>query len=78
MKDSLQGLYVPLITPFTERGDLAPDALEKLAHDVIDGGATGLVALGSTGEPATLTAAERRAVLDICAGVCREIGRAHV
>jgi 4-hydroxy-tetrahydrodipicolinate synthase len=72
MKDSLQGLYVPLITPFTESGDLAPDALEKLAHDVIDGGAAGLVALGSTGEPAALTTAERRAVLDICAGVSRE------
>jgi len=50
MESSLQGLYVPLITPFTEGGDLARDALEKLAHAVIDGGATGLVALGTTGE----------------------------
>ena len=72
MEDSLQGLYVPLITPFTADGDLAPDALEKLAHAVIDGGAAGLVVLGTTGEPATLTAAERRAVMDICARVCRE------
>ena len=37
-------------------------------------GAAGLVALGTTGESATLTTAERRAVLDICAGVCRERG----
>jgi 4-hydroxy-tetrahydrodipicolinate synthase len=74
MDTSLRGLYVPLITPFTDDGGLAADALEKLAHDVIDSGAAGLVALGTTGEPATLTAGERRAVLDICARVCRERG----
>jgi 4-hydroxy-tetrahydrodipicolinate synthase len=74
MEVSLQGLYVPLITPFTDEGDLAPDALEKLAHAVIDDGAAGLVALGTTGESPTLTTAERRAVLDICARVCRERG----
>src|SRR5580693_5598110 len=68
----LSGLYVPLVTPFTEDGELAPDALEKLAHDVIEAGASGLVALGTTGEAATLTAAERRTVLDVCARVCRE------
>jgi 4-hydroxy-tetrahydrodipicolinate synthase len=74
MEVSLQGLYVPLITPFTDEGDLAPDALEKLAHAVIDDGAAGLVALGTTGESPTLATAERRAVLDICARVCRERG----
>jgi 4-hydroxy-tetrahydrodipicolinate synthase len=74
MELSLSGLYVPLITPFTQDGDLATDALEKLAHDAIDSGAAGLVALGTTGEPATLTAAEREAVLDTCARVCRERG----
>jgi len=72
MKRILRGLYVPLITPFTDEGKLAPDALEKLAHAVIDSGAAGLVALGTTGEPATLTAAERHVVVDICARVCRE------
>src|SRR5215469_16522642 len=74
MELSLHGLYVPLITPFTDKGELAPDALEKLAHAVIDGGAAGLVALGTTGEPATLSTAERHAVLDIAARVCRERG----
>jgi 4-hydroxy-tetrahydrodipicolinate synthase len=72
MESSLQGLFIPLITPFTAEGVLATDALERLAHAVLDAGAAGLVALGTTGEPATLTAAERHAVLDICAGVCRE------
>jgi len=74
MEPSLRGLYVPLITPFTDDGDLALDALEKLAHDVLDSGAAGLVALGTTGEHATLTVAEHRAVLDLCARVCRDRG----
>jgi 4-hydroxy-tetrahydrodipicolinate synthase len=68
----LHGLYVPLITPFTASGELAPGALERLAHDVLDAGAAGIVALGTTGEPATLTEAERHRVLDVCARVCRE------
>src|SRR5215469_490935 len=68
----MEGLHVPLITPFTTDGDVALDVLEKLAHAVIEAGAAGLVALGTTGEPATLTAAERHAVLDVCARVCRE------
>jgi 4-hydroxy-tetrahydrodipicolinate synthase len=74
MEPALHGLYVPLITPFTEEGDLAPGALEKLAHSVIDAGAAGLVIFGTTGEPAALTVDERRAVLEICARVCRERG----
>jgi 4-hydroxy-tetrahydrodipicolinate synthase len=68
----LTGLYVPLITPFTASGELAPDALEGLARGVLDDGAAGVVALGTTGEPATLTEAERCRVLDVCARVCRE------
>jgi 4-hydroxy-tetrahydrodipicolinate synthase len=69
---SLTGLYVPLVTPFTSGGELAADCLERLANTVIDEGAAGVVALGTTGEPATLTAGERHTVLDICARVCRE------
>ncbi|MGY0498644.1 4-hydroxy-tetrahydrodipicolinate synthase [Nocardia sp. FBN12] len=71
---SLHGLFVPLITPFTAEGALEPVALERHAHAVLDAGATGLVALGTTAEPSTLTAAERARVLDICAGVCAERG----
>ncbi|GAA0627235.1 4-hydroxy-tetrahydrodipicolinate synthase [Kribbella sandramycini] len=66
------GLFVPLITPLTATGDLAGDALEALSHAVLTDGATGLVALGTTGEPATLTTGERRRVLDICKSVCKD------
>jgi 4-hydroxy-tetrahydrodipicolinate synthase len=66
------GLFVPLITPLARDGSVALAALETLAHEVLDGGATGLVALGTTGEPATLDPAERRAVVDVCARVARD------
>ena len=72
MEPSISGLHVPLITPFTDEGGLAPEALEKLAHAVLSDGAMGLVVFGTTGEAAALTGAERHTVLDVCARVCRE------
>jgi 4-hydroxy-tetrahydrodipicolinate synthase len=68
MDHSLAGLYVPLITPLRSSGELAVDALEALAHSVIDAGAAGLVALGTTAEAATLSARERSATLVAGAG----------
>src|SRR6476469_4592024 len=71
---TLDGLYVPLITPFDAAGEVALAALEELAHLVLDTGANGLVALGSTAEPSSLSQDEQRAVLGVVAGVCRERG----
>lgn len=71
---SLNGILVPLITPFGTDGAVALDALERLAHQVLDDGAAGLVALGTTGEPASLTPAEQEAVVDVIAAVSREHG----
>ena len=70
--DELTGLFIPLITPFTADGQLAADALERLANRVLDDGADGIVALGTTAEAATLTQDEKSAVLAICSRVCRE------
>ena len=69
---TFHGVYVPLITPFDHAGAVASGALEALAHEVLDGGARGLVALGTTGEPGSLSPAERRVVLDVVGRVCRE------
>lgn len=68
----LAGLFVPLVTPF--RPDAAVDvaALRALACQVLDDGAAGLVALGTTAETATLTSAERHQVLEVCSTVCRD------
>ena len=69
---TLTGVFVPLITPFTDSGELALPALERLAHTVLDAGATGLVALGTTGEPSSLSPGEQRAVMDLVSRICRE------
>ncbi|MER7442853.1 dihydrodipicolinate synthase family protein [Micromonospora avicenniae] len=68
----LSGVYVPLITPFDAAGAVARPALEGLAHEVLDAGAAGLVALGTTAEPGSLDAEEQEAVVDLLARVCRE------
>ncbi len=70
----LDGLFVPLVTPFTDTGELAEAPLADLAHHALDQGADGIVALGTTGEPATLTGEEQHRVLEICTQVCRERG----
>jgi 4-hydroxy-tetrahydrodipicolinate synthase len=70
----LAGLYVPLVTPFTPDDEVDTEALERLAREVVVAGAAGIVVLGTTGEPAALDAAERRAVVDACARVSRDTG----
>jgi 4-hydroxy-tetrahydrodipicolinate synthase len=71
---TFSGVLVPLITPFAADGEVAAEALEGLAHAVLGGGASGLVALGTTAEAAMLTEKERQAVIEVCARVCRERG----
>ncbi|MFF4318135.1 dihydrodipicolinate synthase family protein [Streptomyces sp. NPDC001568] len=71
---ALGGIHVPLITPFTPAGDVAVEALEALAREALDAGATGIVALGTTAESAALDEAERDLVTGVCARVCRERG----
>ncbi|MDA0636789.1 4-hydroxy-tetrahydrodipicolinate synthase [Nonomuraea sp. MCN248] len=68
------GIHVPLITPYDADGEVAFDALAKIADHVLDQGASGLVALGTTGEVAALTPAERERVIGTCAAACRERG----
>jgi 4-hydroxy-tetrahydrodipicolinate synthase len=69
---TLSGVYVPLITPFDATGAVALASLEALAHEVLEAGASGVVALGTTAEPTSLSATEQRGVVDVIARVCRE------
>jgi 4-hydroxy-tetrahydrodipicolinate synthase len=68
---SLQGIFVPLITPFDENDRVDVGALERLADRCLSRGAAGIVALGTTGEASTLSASERDEVVLCCAEVCR-------
>jgi 4-hydroxy-tetrahydrodipicolinate synthase len=56
------GIWVPLITPFAD-GAVDHAALRALVRRYADAGIAGVVALGTTGEPAALEAAEQDAVL---------------
>ncbi|MEU9027240.1 dihydrodipicolinate synthase family protein [Streptomyces sp. NPDC048383] len=71
---ALGGIHVPLVTPFTPSGDVAVEALEALAHEALDAGSAGIVALGTTAESAALDEAERDLVTGVCARVCQERG----
>jgi 4-hydroxy-tetrahydrodipicolinate synthase len=66
----LRGIHVPLVTPFASDGEVAVDTIEKLAHQMLDEGAAGLVALGTTGEVAALDPDERAQVIEVCLRVC--------
>ena len=78
MPVDLRGLWVPIITPFTADDSIDVDALARLAGRLLDDGASGLVLLGTTSEPATLSGCERRVVVETCAAVCRDRGRAFI
>jgi 4-hydroxy-tetrahydrodipicolinate synthase len=67
---TLAGIFVPLITPFDEAGRVDLVALERLADRCLASGAAGIVALGTTGEHATLSPGERDDVVQRCAEVC--------
>lgn len=60
---NLRGVGVALVTPFTNDGSVDFAALTALLKHVSEGGVDYLVVLGTTGEPATMTAAERDAVV---------------
>lgn len=57
---SLNGLGVAMVTPFNDKGEVDYDATERLVEYLIIGGANFLVALGTTGEAATLTDREKK------------------
>jgi 4-hydroxy-tetrahydrodipicolinate synthase len=63
---ALHGLLVALATPFTPDGLVDLPAFRRVVRRVVDGGGDGLVVLGSTGEAATLTEADRDLLIRAC------------
>lgn len=59
----LQGCGTALVTPMHSDGSVAYDAMQRLVEWQIEQGIHFLVAIGSTGEAATLTPDERREVV---------------
>ena len=58
-----KGTATALITPFTRDG-VDFESLDRILDDQLAGGVDAVVVLGTTGEPATMTMAEKRAVIE--------------
>lgn len=61
-----QGSLVALITPMSDDGQVDFGALEQLVRWHLSEGTDGIVAVGTTGEAATLETAEQMKVVDCC------------
>ena len=64
MMQQLRGTGVALVTPFGSDGKIDYQALENLIELQVTGGTSYIVALGTTGEPATLSKSEKDELLD--------------
>ncbi len=62
--EKFKGLGVALVTPFLDNGGVDMAGLQRLIEHNIKNGTDYLVVQGTTGESATLTAEEKRSVLD--------------
>ncbi len=65
MRESLQGVYTALITPFTSTGAIDVGALKRLIEYQIESGVDGLVPCGTTGESPTLSHAEHDRMVEL-------------
>jgi 4-hydroxy-tetrahydrodipicolinate synthase len=65
MRQPFTGVGTALITPFTTSGALDESGVTRLAERQIDNGVHFLVPCGTTGETPTLSAAERRRVVEL-------------
>jgi len=62
------GSWVALVTPFSEAGEVDFAGFERLIDFQIKHGTSGLLIMGSTGEPTLLSMDERQEILDrVCA-----------
>uniref|UniRef100_UPI004047423E 4-hydroxy-tetrahydrodipicolinate synthase n=1 Tax=Algoriphagus sp. TaxID=1872435 RepID=UPI004047423E len=66
MTHVFKGTGVALVTPLLENQEIDFESLKHLIDHVIQGGVDYLVALGTTGESATLTKLEKAKVLKAC------------
>lgn len=60
----IEGVYPALITPFTKDDGVDEAGLRRLVEFTIEGGVTGILPCGTTGESATLSHDEHKKVID--------------
>ncbi len=62
-KKKLRGSICPVVTPFTESGAIDEIAFAELINWQIESGSHGISVTGTSGEPSSLTIAERKRVM---------------
>ena len=67
----LRGVFPYLVSPVDANGDIKAQILETLCGDLVAAGVHGLTPLGSTGEFAYLSAAQRRRVVEVTVQAAR-------
>lgn len=60
-----KGVFAAVATPFDAEGEVDQKRLRQLVDDLVSDGVHGLVPVGSTGEFASLTADERRRIVEV-------------
>jgi dihydrodipicolinate synthase/N-acetylneuraminate lyase len=68
---TFQGVFPYLVSPLSESGEVKSEVLARLCDDLIEAGVHGLTPLGSTGEFAYLTWAQRRRIVEVVVGAAR-------
>ena len=59
-----EGSWVALITPFDDKGKLDMVGFKRLVDFQKGNGTSGILLMGSTGEPTSLSQEERRLIID--------------
>ncbi len=71
----LHGVFTALATPFLPNGSLDIPSLLKLLRTQLNAGVHGVVLLGTTAETPTLTATEKKQILDVCVPEIKKANR---
>jgi 4-hydroxy-tetrahydrodipicolinate synthase len=61
-----EGVMPALVTPFTNDNAIDSESFRNIVKFVEDGGVSGVVACGTTGESATLSTAEHKELINLC------------
>lgn len=69
---NINGILVPIVTPFNTNGDVDAQTLTQLVNSFIDKGVAGIVACGTTGEYYTFSDEERELVLTTIAKAAKD------
>jgi dihydrodipicolinate synthase/N-acetylneuraminate lyase len=64
LRQPLQGIIPPMVTPLRDRDTLDLAGLERLVEHILDGGVHGLFVLGTTGKGPSLSHRLRRGLVD--------------